>query len=88
MGMKYRKKAGAPWQSMLFVKGDKGEPFTYEDFTPEQLAALKGEKGDTGERGEKGDAFTYEDFTEAQLQSIIDGVVNALPVYEGEVETV
>ena len=27
-------------------KGDKGDPFTYSDFTAEQLAALKGEKGD------------------------------------------
>lgn len=27
-------------------KGDKGEPFRFEDFTPEQLASLKGEKGD------------------------------------------
>lgn len=26
----------------------KGDAFVYEDFTPEQLAALKGEKGDTG----------------------------------------
>ena len=25
-------------------KGDKGDPFTYEDFTEEQLAALKGPK--------------------------------------------
>ena len=30
-------------------KGEKGDAFTYEDFTTEQLAALKGEKGDTGE---------------------------------------
>jgi hypothetical protein len=29
-------------------KGDTGDPFTYEDFTPEQLDALKGPKGDTG----------------------------------------
>jgi hypothetical protein len=29
-------------------KGDPGEAFTYADFTPEQLAALKGEKGDNG----------------------------------------
>ena len=29
-------------------KGDKGDAFTYSDFTAEQLAALKGEKGDTG----------------------------------------
>ncbi len=28
-------------------KGDKGDAFTYADFTAEQLAALKGEKGDT-----------------------------------------
>ena len=31
--------------------GDKGDAFTYEDFTPEQLAALKGEKGDKGDMG-------------------------------------
>ncbi len=50
-----------------FQKGDKGDPFTYEDFTPEQLESLKGEKGEQGiqgiqgekgeqgERGEQGD---------------------------------
>ncbi len=27
-------------------RGEKGEPFTYDDFTQEQLAMLKGEKGD------------------------------------------
>lgn len=40
-------------------KGDKGDAFTYEDFSQEQLAALKGEKGDkgdTGAQGPKGDA--------------------------------
>lgn len=59
------------------AKGDKGEPgFTYEDFTPEQLAALKGEqgakgdKGDKGDKGEKGDSFTYADFTSEQLASL------------------
>ena len=36
-------------------KGDKGDAFTYSDFTAEQLAALKGEKGDTGAQGPKGD---------------------------------
>ena len=30
------------------LPGEKGEPFTFEDFTPEQLALLKGEKGDDG----------------------------------------
>ena len=33
------------------LKGDKGDPFTYADFTPEQLAALKGPKGDDGKNG-------------------------------------
>lgn len=32
-------------------KGDKGDPFTYSDFTADQLAALKGPKGDQGPRG-------------------------------------
>lgn len=36
-------------------KGDKGDPFTYEDFTPEQLESLKGPKGDTGEPGPQGE---------------------------------
>lgn len=33
----------------------KGDPFTYEDFTPDQLEQLKGQKGDKGSQGEKGD---------------------------------
>ena len=32
----------------------KGDAFTYEDFTPEQLAALKGPKGDKGDQGPQG----------------------------------
>ncbi len=43
-------------------RGPKGDPFTYDDFTPEQLESLKGPKGD------KGDAFTYDDFTQEQLE--------------------
>ena len=40
-------------------KGDKGDPFTYEDFTPEQLASLKGDKGDKGADGKDGaDGYT------------------------------
>lgn len=30
------------------LKGEKGDPFTYDDFTPEQLLALKGETGIQG----------------------------------------
>lgn len=42
-------------------KGDKGDPFRYEDFTPDQLQALKGEKGD------KGESLTFEDLTPDQV---------------------
>ena len=35
-------------------KGDKGDAFTYDDFTPDQLAALKGADGKDGQNGEDG----------------------------------
>lgn len=38
--------------------GPKGDPFTYDDFTPEQLDKLKG------------DPFTYDDFTPEQLEKL------------------
>lgn len=31
--------------------GDKGDPFKFSDFTPEQLNAIKGKKGDKGDHG-------------------------------------
>ena len=60
------------------IKGDKGDPFTYLDFTAEQLEALKGEKGDVGEQGPQGEkgedgityTFTFEDLTEAQKETL------------------
>lgn len=36
-------------------KGDTGAAFTYSMFTEQQLAALKGEKGETGAQGPKGE---------------------------------
>ena len=65
--------------------GPKGDPFTYNDFTPEQLENLKGPKGDTGPigpqgpqgevgpkgpQGPKGEPFTYDDFTPEQLNKL------------------
>lgn len=35
-------------QGLRGGKGDKGDPFRYEDFTAEQLESLKGPKGDDG----------------------------------------
>lgn len=46
------------------LKGPKGEPFRYSDFTQEQLNALKGPKGD------KGEPFRYSDFTAEQLLAL------------------
>lgn len=54
-------------------QGPKGDAFTYEDFTPEQLEALKGPRGadgDTGLTGPKGEPFRYEDFTPEQLEKL------------------
>ena len=36
-------------------QGEKGEPFKYSDFTPEQLAALVGPQGEQGPRGIQGE---------------------------------
>ncbi len=41
-------------QGLQGIQGPKGDPFTYEDFTEEQLAALKGPKGDDGAPGKDG----------------------------------
>lgn len=38
-----------------FINSLRGEPFTYEDFTEEQLQALKGEQGERGEQGARGE---------------------------------
>lgn len=61
-------------------KGDKGDPFTYEDFTAEQLANLKGKDGADGVDGTNGtdgytpqkgvDYFTAEDIAGLNIPSI------------------
>lgn len=42
---------GTEQQWVDSLKGDKGESFTYEDFTSEQLESLKGQDGDDGTDG-------------------------------------
>ena len=44
-------------------KGDQGEPFKYEDFTPEQLEALRGPKGADG-------TMVFEDLTDEQREML------------------
>ena len=52
------------WKDLIPLSAIKGRAFTYEDFTPEQLEALRWGKGD------KGEAFKFEDFTPEQLKKI------------------
>ncbi len=54
-------KDGAPGKD-----GADGKPFTYEDFTPEQLEALRGPQGLPGKDG----TMTFEDLTDEQRESL------------------
>ena len=65
--------------------GPKGAPFRYEDFTPEQLGALKGPKGDKGEDGRDGASATADNAKALLLQgnvwcesASVDDVLTAL----------
>ena len=65
--------------------GPKGDPFRYEDFTPEQLEALKGPKGDKGEDGRDGASATADKAHQLLLQgnvwcesASVDDVLTAL----------
>ena len=49
-------------------QGPKGDPFRYEDFTPEQLEGLKGPKGDKGEDGRDGVSATADNAHQLLLQ--------------------
>ena len=67
------------------IKGDKGDPFRYEDFTPEQLEALKGPKGDKGEDGRDGTSATADNAHQLLLNgnvwcesASVDDVLTAL----------
>lgn len=48
----------------------------------EPIAAIRGEVGPQGEQGPQGPAYTL---TDADKQAIVNEVISALPVYNGEV---
>ena len=58
-------------ESLIGPRGERGEAFTYDMFTPEQLEDLIGPTGPEGPQGERGPAFTYADFTEEELAGLI-----------------
>lgn len=62
-----------PQKGIDYFDGEKGDPFTYDDFTPEQLEALKG------------DDYVLTDADKAEIANV---VVALLPKYEGEVSEV
>ena len=78
------------------AKGEDGAPFTYNDFTAEQLAALRGPQGEQGPAGEPGrDGANGKDgvdgktpvkgtdyYTEADKQEMVGLVLAALPAAE------
>lgn len=55
--------------------GEKGDPFTYEDFTSEQLDSLKGAPGYTPEKGK-------DYFTETDKSELVTAVLAQLPKAE------
>lgn len=57
-----------------YVKGDKGDPFTYDDFTPEQLEALQGIDGDSAYQIwlSLGNVGTEQDFIDSLAAGGID----------------
>lgn len=71
------------------AKGDKGDPGEKGDTGPQ---GSQGEKGDTGADGANGkDGHTPERgidyYTEADKKEMVNAVIAALPVYNGEVIT-
>ena len=63
------------------LKGDKGEPFKYSDFTPEQLEGLRGPQGEPGPKGQKGDNYILTENDKKEIASKV-----AVPTKTSELE--
>lgn len=63
------------------LKGEKGEPFKYSDFTPEQLESLRGPQGKTGPKGQKGDSYILTENDKKEIASKV-----AVPTKTSELE--
>lgn len=68
------------WNDIPSIVGPKGDPFSYDDFTPDQLEGLKGPKGDPGDKGDNYDVTDEDydaiaDISAGKLQPTIDELV-------------
>ena len=75
--LRFRSNAEEAWQSIPTIRGEKGDAFTYEDFTAEQLEGLRGPQGPQGIQGEPGEDFipTADDVLS---NSEIENLINAM----------
>lgn len=66
-------------------QGERGPAFVYEDFTDEQLAALRGPQGAAGPAGTAGKTPVkgVDYWTAADKQAVVNDVLAALPAAEG-----
>lgn len=66
-------------------KGEKGDPFTYKDFTKEQLNKLRGKDGLNGRDGRDGN----DGYTPIKNKDYFDGKDAIIPTFEiGKIETI
>ncbi len=80
--IQYSTDNGNTWVNLIAeadLKGDKGDAFTYSDFTAAQLAALKGERGNPGTPGKDGTSITISGINE----SAADGGTNTVTFSDG-----
>ena len=68
---------GSETSAVQTIKGDKGDSFTYSDFTQEQLDALKGADGQPGYTPQKG--VDYFDGVDGAIPNLTIGTVETLP---------
>ena len=78
--LKYRVDGTSEWKDIIGLQGkpgEKGKPFEYEDFTPEQLENLKGEPGKDGYTPIRGtDYWTNEDIEVIEKHCNQLGLIN------------
>ena len=74
------KQPDGSWKPIEMFKGEKGDAFEYSDFTPEQLASLKGAKGDKGDKGDTGDDYILTQQDKEDIAGLVDTPVDDVQI--------